>query len=117
MAPFHERTPIHTLPQEAALSRSQGEARRFGVWKCSPGHKRTLRAVLLAGRVHVIADLAWHFAPSVDISHVLAAAASHVHAHSGLYEYVRLTPPGVASVARARVRPRRRGLFFPNDVI
>ena len=49
----------------------------------------------MAGRVHVIADLAWHFAPGVDISHVLAAAASHVHAHPGLYEYVRLTPPAL----------------------
>ena len=95
VAPFHEHTPIHTLPQEPILSRSPDGARRFGVWKCSPGHKHTLRAVLLADRVHVIADLAWHFAPGVDISHVLAAAASHVHAHPGLYEYVRLTPPAL----------------------
>jgi len=63
------------------------------VWKCGPGHKHTLRAVLLADRAHVIADLALHFAPSIDISQVLAAAASHVHAHLDLYKYVRLTPP------------------------
>ena len=75
VAPFHERTPIRTLPQEAVLSRSQDGARRFGVWKCGPGHKHTLRAVLLADRVHAIADLALHFAPGIDISQVLAAAA------------------------------------------
>ena len=60
------------------------------MWKCGPGHKHTLRAVLLADRAHVIADLALHFAPSIDISQVLAAAASHVHAHS-----VRLAPPAL----------------------
>ena len=63
------------------------------MWKCGSGHKNTLRAALLADRAHVIADLALHFVPGIDISHVLAAAASHVHAHPGLYEYVRLTPP------------------------
>ena len=69
------------------------------MWKCSPhgspGHKHTLRAVLLADRAHAIADLAWHFAPNVDISHVLVAAVSHVHAYSDLYEYVRITPPAL----------------------
>ena len=58
-------------------------------------YPHTLRAVLLAGRAHVIADLAWHFAPGVDISHVLTATALHVHAHPGLYEYARLTPPAL----------------------
>ena len=86
VAPFHERMPIHTLPQDAVLSQSQDGARRFGVWKCGPGHKHTLRAVLLADRTHAIVDLALHFVPGIDISHVLAATASHVHAHPGLYE-------------------------------
>ena len=63
VAPFHERTPIHKLPQDAALSLSQshGGSRRFGVWKCGPGHQRALRAVLLADRVHTIAGLALYF--------------------------------------------------------
>ena len=95
VAPFHGRTPIYTLPQGAVLSQSQDRTRRFGVWKCGPGHKRTLRAVLLADRAHVIADLALHFVPGIDISHVLPATASHVHAHPGLYEYVRFTPPAL----------------------
>ena len=93
--PFHERTPIHTLPHDAVPSQSQDGTRRFGVWKCGPGHKRALRAVLLADRARIIADLALLFVPGVNISHVFAATASHVHAHPGLYEYVRLNPPAL----------------------
>ena len=57
VAPFHERTPIHALQQGAVLSQSQDGARRFEVLKCGPGHKHTLRVVLLADRAHVISDL------------------------------------------------------------
>ena len=97
VAPFHERTPIHTIPQDAVLPQYQDVARRFGfgVRECGPGHKRTLRAVLMADRAHIIAALALHLAPGIDISHVFAAAASHAHAHPDLYEYVRLTPPAL----------------------
>ena len=95
VAPFHERTPIHTMPQDVILSPNQDVARRYGVWEGGPGHKRTLRAVLLADRAHIIAELALHFAPGIDISHVFAATASHAYAHPDLYEYVRLTPPAL----------------------
>ena len=67
----------------------------MGMWSETPRHKRTLRAVLLADRAHIIAELALHFAPGIDISHVFAAMASHAHAHPDLYEYVRLTPPAL----------------------
>ena len=77
------------------LSPDQDVARRFGVWECCPGHKRTLRAVQLADRARIITELALHFAPGIDISHVCAATASHAHAHPDLYEYVRLTPPAL----------------------
>ena len=78
----HPHTSYHKkLPSHGAQT---GLGASLGVWKRSPGHKHTLRAVLLADRARVIADLAWNFAPSVDISHVLAAAASHVHAHLGV---------------------------------
>ena len=63
VTPFHERTPIHTMPQDAILSPNQDVARRYGVWDVGPGRKRTLRAVLLADRARIIAALALHFAP------------------------------------------------------
>ena len=65
------------------------------MWDCGPGHQRTLRAIVLAGRAHIIADLAVQFAPQVDIAHVFAMTVSHVSAHPGLYEYVRITPPAL----------------------
>ena len=37
VAPFHERTPIHTLPQTIIPPHDQDTARRFGVWDCGPG--------------------------------------------------------------------------------
>ena len=96
VAPFHERTPIQTMSQDVILSPNQDVARRYGVWEGGPGHnKRTLRAVLLADRAHIIAALALHFASDIDISHVFAATVSHAHAHPDIYEYVRLTPPAL----------------------
>ena len=50
VVPFHERTSVHTMPQEVVLSPNQDVARRFGVWECGPGRTRTLRAVLLSDR-------------------------------------------------------------------
>ena len=41
----------------------QDTARRFGVWECGPGHQRTFRAIVLADRAHIVADLATQFAP------------------------------------------------------
>ena len=37
VAPFHERTPIHALPQNTIPPYGQDTARRFGVWVCGPG--------------------------------------------------------------------------------
>ena len=37
VAPFHERTPIHTIPQDAVLPQNQDDARRFGEWECGSG--------------------------------------------------------------------------------
>ena len=48
VVPYHEQTPIHTLPQSTTPPHGQDTATRFGVWDCGPGHKRTLRAVVLA---------------------------------------------------------------------
>ena len=95
VAPFHEQTPKHTFPQNIIPPHSQDTARRFGVWDCGPGHQRTLRAIVLAGRAHIIADLAVQFALQVDIAHVFTMTVSHVSTHPGLYEYVRITPPAL----------------------
>ena len=95
MTPFHERTPIHTMSQDVILSPDPNVARRYGVWEDAPGRKRTLRAVLLADRAHIIASLALHFAPDIDVSHVFATTVAHVHAHPDIYAYVRITPPAL----------------------
>ena len=63
---------------------------------------------------HIIADLALEFAPGIDISHVFAATVPHVHAHPGLYEYIRLAlRTGAARVDHARIRPRGRDPLLP----
>ena len=76
VTPFHERTPIRTMSQDAILLPSQDIARRYGVWEDAPGRKRTLRAVLLADRAHIVASLALHFALDIDVSHVFATTVS-----------------------------------------
>ena len=48
VAPFHEGTPIHALPQNTIHPYGHDTARRFGAWDCSPGDQRTLRAIVLA---------------------------------------------------------------------
>ena len=61
VAPFHERTPIHVLPQTTIPPHGQHVARRFGVWECGPDDQRNLRAVVLADRAHILTDLAVQF--------------------------------------------------------
>ena len=73
---------IHTFPQDTFSPHGQDTTRRFGVWDCGPGHQRTLGAIILAGRTHVIAESAVQFAPQVDIAHVFTMTVPHVIAHS-----------------------------------
>ena len=95
VAPFHERTPIHALPQTIIPPHGQDVARRFGVWDCGPGDQRVLRAVILADRAHILTDLAVQFAPQVNLAHVITSVVNHVIAHPDLYQYVRITPPAL----------------------
>ena len=98
VAPFHEGTPVHALPQTIIPPHDQDTARRFGVWDCSPGDQRTLRAIVLADRAHVLTDLAMQLAPQVNLAHVITSIVNHVIAHPDLYQHVRLTPPCFAVV-------------------
>ena len=92
----HPYTRCQKIPYSRPARMSHvARRRRYGVWEDSPGRKRTLRAVLLADRAHIIASLALHFAPGVGISHVFATAMAHAHVHPDIYEYVRVTPPAL----------------------
>ena len=95
VAPLHERTPIHALPQTIIPPHGQDVARRFGVWDCGPGDQRVLRAVILADRAHILTDLAVQFAPQVNLAHVITSVVNHVIAYPDLYQYVRITPPAL----------------------
>ena len=95
VAPFHENTPIHALPQNTIPPYGQDTAMRFGVWDCGPGDHCTLRAIVLADRAHITTDLVIQFAPQVALAHVITMTVSHVVAHPDLYQYVRLTPPAL----------------------
>ena len=55
VAPFHERTPIHVLPQTIIPPHGQDVARRFGVRGCGPDDQRILRAVVLADMINSLA--------------------------------------------------------------
>ena len=70
----------------------QDTARRFGVWDCGPGDQRTLHAIVLADRAHILTDLAMQFAPQVNLAHVITTIVHHAIAYPELYQYVRLTP-------------------------
>ena len=90
--PFHEHTPIHTLPQIRVLLPDAANTLRVGIWRLETEHKRVLRGVMLTPRAHIMTALALHFAPTIDTSHALISAMEHTLAHSELYQFVRLIP-------------------------
>ena len=91
--PFHEHTPIHTLPQIRVLLPDAANTLRVGIWRLETEHKRVLRGVMLTPRAHIMTALALHFAPTIDTSHALVYAMEHTLAHSELNQFVRLIPP------------------------
>ena len=91
--PFHEHTPIHTLPQIRVLPPDATNTQRVGIWRLETEHKRVLQGVILTPRAHIMAALAIRFAPTIDdTSHALVSAMKHTLAHSELYQFVRLIP-------------------------
>jgi len=93
--PFHEHTPIRTLPQIRALPPDAANTLRVGIWRLETEHKRALRGVMLTPRAHIMTALAaLHFAPTIDTAHALVPAMEHASlAHSELCQFVRLIPP------------------------
>ena len=116
--PFHEHTPIRTLPQGIAPHPPTGPGygsafRGVGLRSWAPSHKSS-PYVQSCWRTEPASLPTWPCSlrpPDVDISHALTTAVSHVMPHPGLCEYARPTPPALLAVgaARTRVRPRRKG--------
>ena len=91
--PFHEHTPIHTLPQIRVLPPDAANTQRVGIWRLETEHKRVLQGVIITPRAHIMAALAIHFAPTIDTSHAIVPTMEHTLAHSELYQFIRLIPP------------------------
>ena len=91
--PFHEHTPIYTLPQIRVLPPDAANTQRVGIWRLETEHKRVLQGVILTPRAHIMAALAIRFAPTIDTSHALVSTMKHTLAHSEPYQFVRLIPP------------------------
>ena len=110
--PFHEHTPIHTLPQVRVLPPDAANTQRVGIWRLETEHKRVLQGVILTPRAHIMAALAIHFAPTIDTSHALVSTMEHTLAHSELYQFIRLIPPSFLQWLIQKNWHQRRSIFY-----
>ena len=111
--PFHEHTPIHTLPKMRVLPPDATSTQRVGIWRLETEHKRVLRGVMLTPRAHIMAALALHFAPTIDTSHSLISAMEHALTYSELYQFVRLIPPSLLQWLIQEFAIKGEALFHP----
>ena len=104
--PFHEHTPIHTLPQVRVLPPDAANTQRVGIWRLEIEHKRVLRGVMLAPRAHIMTALALHFAPTIDTSCALISAMEHTLKIINTFRTIPICspyPPVFSSMAHPRI--------------